>query len=39
MSLWKRAGCQAESKAFKKSIPARIVGEAGLGLLKVSEMD
>ena len=35
MSLWKRDGCQTESKAFDKSIVARIVCESGLGLLGV----
>ena len=25
MSFWERAGCQAESKAFEKSVVARIV--------------
>ena len=39
MSLWKRAGCQTESKAFEKSIVARIVREPTLGLLNLSEMD
>ena len=39
MSLWKRAGCQAEPKAFKRSIAARIVREPGLGWLNPSEMD
>ena len=39
MSLWKRAGCQTESKAFDKSIVERIVQEPGLGLLNPSEMD
>ena len=39
MSLWKRAGCQTESKAFEKSIVERIVLELGLGLLNPSEMD
>ena len=33
MSLWKRAGCQTESKALEKSIVDRIVREPGLGLL------
>ena len=33
MSLWKRAGCQTESKATEKSIVDRIVREPGLGLL------
>ena len=33
MSLWKRAGCHTDSKAFEKSIVARIVREPGLGLL------
>ena len=27
MSLWKRAGCQTESKALEKSIVERIVRE------------
>ena len=39
MSLWKRAGCQTESKAFEKSIVDRIVREPGLGLLNPSKMD
>ena len=39
MSLWKRAGCQTESKALEKSIVERIVQEPGLGLLNPSEMD
>ena len=39
MSLWKRAGCQTESKALEKSIVERIVREPGLGLLNPSEMD
>ena len=39
MNLWKRAGCQTESKAFEKSIAERIVREPGLGLLDPSEMD
>ena len=39
MSLWKRAGCQTESKALEKSIVDRIVREPGLGLLNPSEMD
>ena len=39
MNLWKRAGCQAESKALAKSIVERIVREAGLGLLNPSEID
>ena len=33
MSLWKRAGCQTESKALEKSMVDRIVREPGLGLL------
>ena len=33
MSLWKRAGCQTESKTFEKSIEERIVREPGLGVL------
>ena len=33
MSLWKRVGCQTESKAFEKSIVDGIVREPGLGLL------
>ena len=37
MSMWKRAGCQRVSKAFEKSIAARIVRESGLGLLSPSE--
>ena len=39
MSLWKRSGCQTESKALEKSIVDRIVREPGLGLLNPSEMD
>ena len=39
MSLWKRAGCQTELKAFEISIVDRTVREPGLGLLKPSEMD
>ena len=39
MSLWKRAGCQTESKALEKSIVDRIVREPGLGLLNQSEID
>ena len=39
MSLPKRAGRQTESKAFEKSIVARIVREPGLGLLNPTEMD
>ena len=39
ISLWKREGCQTESKALEKSIVARIVQEPGLGLLNPSEMD
>ena len=39
ISLWKRAGCQTESKAFQESIVDRIVREPGLGLLNPSEMD
>ena len=31
--LWKRVGCQTESKALEKSIIARITRELGLGLL------
>ena len=38
MSLWERAGCQTESKAFEKSIGERIVREPGVGLLNPSEM-
>ena len=38
MSLWKRVGCQTESKALKKSIVDRIIREPGLGLLNPSEM-
>ena len=30
MNLWKRAGCQTESKALKKSMVARIFREPGL---------
>ena len=37
--LWKRAGCQTESKALEKSIVDRIVRKPGLGLLNPSEMD
>ena len=37
--LWKRAGCQTESKALEKSIVDRIVREPDLGLLNPSEMD
>ena len=39
MSLWKRVGCQTESKAFEKSIVEWIVREPGLGLLNSSKMD
>ena len=39
MTLWKRAGCQTESKALKKSIVERIVREPSMGLLNPSEMD
>ena len=39
MNLWKRAGCQTESKALKKSIVDRIVQETSLGLLNPSKMD
>ena len=39
MSLWKRTGCQTESKALEKSIAASIVREPDLGLLNPSEMD
>ena len=39
MSLWKRAGCQTESKVLEKSIVERIFREPGLGLLNPSEMD
>ena len=39
MSLWKRAGCQTESKALEKLIVERIIREPGLGLLNPSEMD
>ena len=39
MSLWKRAGCQTESKALEKSIVEGIIREPGLGLLNPSEMD
>ena len=39
MSLWKRAGCHAELKAFEKSIVLRIVRQPGLDLLNLSEMD
>ena len=34
-----RAGCQTESKAFEKSIVARIVREPVQGLLNPSDMD
>ena len=33
MNLWKRAGCQTESKALEKSRVERIVRETGLGLV------
>ena len=39
MSLWKRVGCQTESKALEKSIVERIIREPGLSLLNPSEMD
>ena len=39
MSLWKRVGCQTESKAVEKSIVDWIVREPGLGLLNPFEMD
>ena len=39
MILWKRAGCQTESKAFEKSIVTRIIRESGLGLLNPFDMD
>ena len=39
MSLWKRAGCQTESKALDKLIVDRIVRDPGLGLLNPFEMD
>ena len=39
MSLWKRAGCQTESKAFLKSTVERIVQEPSLGLLDPSQID
>ena len=38
MSLWKRAGCQTESKTLEKLIVNRIVQEPGLGLLNPSVM-
>ena len=38
-SLWKRVGCQIESKALEKSIVDRIVREPSLGLLNSSELD
>ena len=38
ITLWKRAGCQTESKAFVKSIE-RIVRELGLGLLNPFKLD
>ena len=38
MSLWKRAGCQTESKALEKLIVARIVQEPGMGLLSLFEI-
>ena len=31
MSLWKRAGCETESKAFEKSIVKRIIRDPSLG--------
>ena len=34
MSLWKRAGCQTESKAFKKLIVERIRPRAGPEFVK-----
>ena len=39
MSLWKRAGCQTESKAFEKSIVAGTIGEPTQGLLNLFEID
>ena len=33
MSLWKRVGCQTESKALEKSIVERIVQDCGQSLL------
>ena len=39
MSLWKRAGCETETKTFEKSIVARVNREPRLGLLNSSEMD
>ena len=36
ISLWKRVGCQTESKTVEKSIIARIVEEPSLGLLNAS---
>ena len=39
MSLWKRVGCQTESKALEKSIVDRIVQEPSLGLLNPCEME
>ena len=38
MSLWKREGCQTESKALEKSIVERIVREPGLVLFYPSEI-
>ena len=44
MSLWKRAGCQIESKALEKSIVDRIVRDSGFvepiqnGLRKVQNL-
>ena len=38
ISLWKRAGCQTESKALEKSVD-RIVREPNPGLSNPSEMD
>ena len=38
-NMWKRAGCQTESKALEKSIVDRIVREPGLGLSNPSEID
>ena len=39
MSLWKRVGCQTETKALEKLIVERIIQETSLGLLNPSEMD
>ena len=39
ISVWKRAGCQTESKALEKSTVVSIVRELGLGLLNPFEMN